>query len=177
MSEKRRGKRVRRRLVLRFGESELDHSGFTNDVSVNGLFIISGFMPPIDSRLHIKIDAGEGRHVFLEGVVARQKRVPTALMRSGKGGFAVRLLTTSELILSTSKVLRQNAARIQEGAASPTIDVDKLKEAFANVRATIDGMADYRIKALSSMERTVDSLNDEVGKAKAYLETRRAVSG
>src|ERR1700681_4173348 len=83
--------------------------------------------------------------------------------------------TTSELILSTSKVLRQNAARIQEGAASPTVDVDKLKEAFANVRATIDGMADYRIKALSSMERTVDSLNDEVGKAKAYLETRRSV--
>jgi uncharacterized protein YaaN involved in tellurite resistance len=84
--------------------------------------------------------------------------------------------TTSELILSTSKVLRQNAARIQEGASSPTIDIDKLKEAFANVRATIDGMADYRVKALSSMERTVDSLNDEVGKAKAYLETRRDVT-
>jgi len=83
--------------------------------------------------------------------------------------------TTSDLILSTSQVLRQNAARIQEGASSPTIDVEKLKEAFANVRATIDGMADYRVKALSSMERTVDSLNDEVGKAKAYLETRRAV--
>ena len=81
--------------------------------------------------------------------------------------------TTSELILSTSKVLRQNATRIQEGASSPTIDVDKLKEAFANVRATIDGMADYRIKALSSMERTVDALNDEVGNAKAYLATRR----
>ena len=85
--------------------------------------------------------------------------------------------TTSNLILSTSQVLRQNAARIQEGASSPTLDVDKLKEAFANVRATIDGMADYRVKALSSMERTVDALNDEVGKAKAYLETRRDVSG
>jgi len=84
--------------------------------------------------------------------------------------------TTSDLILSTSKVLRENAARIQEGASRPTVDVDKLKEAFANVRATIDGMADYRVKALSSMERTVDALNDEVGKAKAYLETRRDVS-
>ena len=84
--------------------------------------------------------------------------------------------TTSELILSTSKILRQNASRIQEGAAAPTIDVDKLKEAFANVRATIEGMADYRIKALSSMERTVDTLSDEVGKAKAYLETRREVT-
>ena len=69
-------------------------------------------------------------------------------------------------------MLRTNATRIQEGATNATIDVDKLKEAFANVRATIDGMADYRIKALSSMEKTVDSLNEEVGKAKVYLEAR-----
>jgi uncharacterized protein YaaN involved in tellurite resistance len=83
--------------------------------------------------------------------------------------------TTSNLILSTSQILRQNATRIQEGATSPTIDVDKLKEAFANVRATIDGMADYRIKALSSMERTVDALGEEVGKAKSYLDARRGL--
>jgi uncharacterized protein YaaN involved in tellurite resistance len=84
--------------------------------------------------------------------------------------------TTSNLIVSTSKLLRSNATRIQEGASSATIDVEKLKEAFANVRATIDSMADYRIKALSSMERTVDSLNDEVGKAKQYLAARRDVA-
>ena len=81
--------------------------------------------------------------------------------------------TTSNLILSTSQMLRQNAGRIQEGATNPTVDVEKLKEAFANVRATIDGMADYRIKALSSMSRTVDVLGDEVGKAKSYLQARR----
>jgi uncharacterized protein YaaN involved in tellurite resistance len=84
--------------------------------------------------------------------------------------------TTSNLIASTSSMLRSNAGRIQEGASSATIDVEKLKEAFANVRATIDGMADYRIKALSSMERTVDALGTEVGKAKAYLDTRRDLS-
>jgi uncharacterized protein YaaN involved in tellurite resistance len=53
--------------------------------------------------------------------------------------------TTSNLILSTSQMLRQNAGRIQEGATNPTVDIAKLKEAFVNVRATIDGMADYRI--------------------------------
>jgi uncharacterized protein YaaN involved in tellurite resistance len=84
--------------------------------------------------------------------------------------------TTSNLIVSTSKLLRENATRVQEGAANATIDVEKLKEAFANVRATIDSMADYRIKALSSMERTVDALGTEVGKAKAYLEARRDVA-
>ncbi len=80
--------------------------------------------------------------------------------------------TTSDLILSTSQMLRQNAGRIQEGATNPTVDVEKLKTAFANVRATIDGMADYRIKALSSMTQTVDALGEEVGKAKIYLESR-----
>ena len=83
--------------------------------------------------------------------------------------------TTSNLIVSTSKLLRSNATRIQEGASGATVDVEKLKEAFANVRATIDGMADYRTKALVSMERTVDSLNDEVGKAKQYLVSRKNV--
>jgi len=84
--------------------------------------------------------------------------------------------TTSDLILSTSQLLKTNASRIQEGASNATIDVEKLKQAFANVRATIDGMADYRIKALSTMEQTVDSLNEEVGKAKTYLATRRDVT-
>lgn len=84
--------------------------------------------------------------------------------------------TTSNLIASTSQMLRSNATRIGEGAANATIDVDKLKEAFANVRAAIDGMADYRIKALASMERTVDALGEEVGKAKGYIETRRDVA-
>ncbi|GAC1572765.1 MAG: toxic anion resistance protein [Candidatus Elarobacter sp.] len=83
--------------------------------------------------------------------------------------------TTSNLIVSTSQMLRTNATRIQEGASNATVDVEKLKEAFANVRATIDSMSDYRIKALASMERTVDTLGEEVGKAKEYLETRRGL--
>jgi uncharacterized protein YaaN involved in tellurite resistance len=84
--------------------------------------------------------------------------------------------TTSNLIVSTSKMLRENATRVQEGASGATVDIEKLKEAFANVRAAIDGMADYRVRALSSMEKTVDSLSTEVGKAKAYLETRREMT-
>ncbi|HTW83721.1 MAG TPA: toxic anion resistance protein [Candidatus Sulfotelmatobacter sp.] len=84
--------------------------------------------------------------------------------------------TTSNLIVSTSQMLKTNAGRIQEGATNATIDVEKLKEAFANVRATIDSMSDYRIRALSSMEKTVDALGDEVGKAKEYLATRRELT-
>jgi uncharacterized protein YaaN involved in tellurite resistance len=84
--------------------------------------------------------------------------------------------TTSNLIASTSRMLKDNVGRVQEGATQATVDVEKLKEAFANVRAAIDGMSDYRVKALASMSRTVDALGEEVGKAKAYLETRREIS-
>ena len=83
--------------------------------------------------------------------------------------------TTSNLIASTSRMLKDNATRVQEGATQPTVDVAKLQEAFGNVRAAIDGMADYRLKALASMEQTVDTLGTEVGKMTDYVKERRAL--
>jgi uncharacterized protein YaaN involved in tellurite resistance len=85
--------------------------------------------------------------------------------------------TTSNLIASTSRMLKENATRVQEGATQPTVDIAKLQEAFTNVRAAIDGMADYRIKALSSMEQTVNVLGTEVGKMTDYVKERRALTG
>jgi uncharacterized protein YaaN involved in tellurite resistance len=85
--------------------------------------------------------------------------------------------TTSNLIASTSQMLKENSVRVQEGATQSTVDVAKLSEAFANVRAAIDGMSDYRIKALASMEQTVDALGSEVGKMTSYVEERRALTG
>jgi uncharacterized protein YaaN involved in tellurite resistance len=85
--------------------------------------------------------------------------------------------TTSNLIASTSRMLKDNATRVQEGATQPTVDIAKLQEAFSNVRAAIDGMADYRIKALASMEQTVDVLGTEVGKMTDYVKERRALTG
>jgi len=81
--------------------------------------------------------------------------------------------TTSNLIESTSKMLKDNSTRVFEQASSASIDMDKLKAAFANVQAAIDGVSTYRVKALSSMEQTVTSLNDEVSKARSYLDKQR----
>jgi len=85
--------------------------------------------------------------------------------------------TTSNLIASTSRMLKDNSVRVQEGATQSTVDVAKLTEAFANVRAAIDGMTDYRVKALASMEQTVDALGSEVGKMTTYVQERRALTG
>jgi uncharacterized protein YaaN involved in tellurite resistance len=77
--------------------------------------------------------------------------------------------TTSNIIDSTSTMLRQNTAAIHEQAASATIQVETLQRAFANIYATMDEMDEFKIKALSNMKVTVDALSIENEKAKAYI--------
>ena len=78
--------------------------------------------------------------------------------------------TTGNLIESTSEMLRDQSAKVNEQASSSTIEVDKLKAAFANVYASIDAIDGYKERALDSMKLTVQSLETEVQKAQAYLD-------
>ena len=81
--------------------------------------------------------------------------------------------TTSELIESTSVLLRQQSAAINEQAASSTIDLQKLQLAFDNIYATMDEIDAYKLKALDSMSKTVDSLNGQIHKAQSFMERAR----
>ncbi len=81
--------------------------------------------------------------------------------------------TTSNLIESTSVLLKQQSGQIQQQAVSATVSLDKLKTAFANIYQTMDMMADYKIKALDNMRQTVDVLSTEVDKAKKYVAQAR----
>ena len=78
--------------------------------------------------------------------------------------------TTGNLIESTSEMLKEQSGRVHEQASSATVDVDKLRAAFANIYATIDAIDTFKLKALESMRRTVDSLSSEMQKAQTYLE-------
>jgi uncharacterized protein YaaN involved in tellurite resistance len=82
--------------------------------------------------------------------------------------------TTGNLIEATSQMLRQTTGEVYQQAASATIDIAQLQRAFDNVYATMDAVADYKTKALSSMQQTVDTLSAEVTKAKTYLDRTRA---
>jgi uncharacterized protein YaaN involved in tellurite resistance len=81
--------------------------------------------------------------------------------------------TTSSMIESTSAMLRQQSAQVHQQAASSTIEIDKLRRAFQNIYHTMDTIADFKIKALSSMQTTVDVLSSEVDKAKSYVDRVR----
>jgi uncharacterized protein YaaN involved in tellurite resistance len=86
--------------------------------------------------------------------------------------------TTGNLIESTSKLLREQTGVIQSQAANATIDIQKLQTAFNNVYATIDMIDKYKVNALDSMQRTIDTLSGEIDRAKVYVErSRRAEIG
>jgi uncharacterized protein YaaN involved in tellurite resistance len=81
--------------------------------------------------------------------------------------------TTGNMIAGTAKMLKQQAGDISYQASNATIELDKLKSAFADIYETMDMMADYKIKALSNMQKTVTALSTEVNKSKTYLDKTR----
>jgi uncharacterized protein YaaN involved in tellurite resistance len=82
--------------------------------------------------------------------------------------------TTGNIIESTAAMLRQQTAQVYQQAASATLDIAQLQRAFDNIYQTMDAVADYKVKALASMQQTVDALSTEVAKAKTYLDKTRA---
>jgi uncharacterized protein YaaN involved in tellurite resistance len=82
--------------------------------------------------------------------------------------------TTGNLIEATSELLKKQSAAIHQQAASSTIEIDKLRRAFANIYQTMDAIAEFKGKALDSMQVTVDSLTQEIGKAKTYVDRVRS---
>ena len=82
--------------------------------------------------------------------------------------------TTSNLIESTSEMLRQQSTSINEQASSSTVELDKLQKAFQNVYATMDEIDTFKVKALDSMQKTVTALSVEVERSQAYIDRVRA---
>ena len=81
--------------------------------------------------------------------------------------------TTTGMIESTSMMLKQQSAGIQEQASAATVDVAKLSAAFQNIYDAMDSVATYKQAALGSMQQTVTSLEGEVRKAQTYLDRTR----
>ena len=85
--------------------------------------------------------------------------------------------TTSNLIESTSKLLRQQSTDINEQAASSTVELDKLQAAFQNIYATMDEIDTFKVAALDSMQKTVTALSQEITKSQAYIDRVREAEG
>lgn len=77
--------------------------------------------------------------------------------------------TTSDIIDSTSALLREQTAQIHEQAAASTIPLETLQRAFQNIYDTMDEVDAFKIRALDSMKQTVNVLTSEVEKSKGYI--------
>jgi Tfp pilus assembly protein PilZ len=98
MVDKRRQRRYRRRLLVKFGETDLNQSGFTTDMSATGIFIQAPRLVTLDSHLHLQVFFASDKYFFFEGEVRRHKQVPLNLRTVERGGFGVRFLSAAELV-------------------------------------------------------------------------------
>jgi len=98
MKERRKARRFGKRLQVRFGEAGFDHTGFTQDVSASGMFVVSTTLPALGQRVHLQVHATPSQAVHFEGVVQRHKQAPRALQAYAKNGFGVRFLSLEDLV-------------------------------------------------------------------------------
>lgn len=86
--------------------------------------------------------------------------------------------TTEKLIAETARNLRTQGAEIHKMAAGTTLNLDTLKQSFADIRAALDDISRFRQEALPQMASTIlelDKLSEEAGRAIANVENARNV--
>lgn len=143
--EKRRHRRYAKRFRVRYGEKELDRTGFTGDVSATGMFVMTNHQPKLGTRMHAEVTLDPERHLVVEGVVARLAIVAPELRGVMKGGFGLRYLTGAELMAEMVPHLRDKTRLVLSyGSREAFVDAfeKELKRGGAFVWSTTEQKAD-----------------------------------
>jgi PilZ domain-containing protein len=90
-AERRRHARLRKRYSVRFGPGDLAHSGYTQDVSESGLYLLANILYPPNTVLTLQVDYPEST-LTLRGVVRWSKDLPPAFRRNLRGGMGVEFI-------------------------------------------------------------------------------------
>src|SRR3546814_9022558 len=83
--------------------------------------------------------------------------------------------TTASIIDGTSKMLKDNSARIHEQAASSTIPMETLARAFQNIYDTMDAIDTFKLKALDTMKTTVTRSEEHTSELQSLMRSSYAV--
>lgn len=95
--EKRRQKRICKRLPVRFGNGHLDAMGFTDDLTSISLFIKTSKVFVPGTLLKIQVILPDDQIIDLTGTVVWAKKVPPNLIRHvRKAGIGIRLDKTPQ---------------------------------------------------------------------------------
>ena len=96
MAERRTFARKKRRFLVEFRLGGSPCTGFTYDVSPNGIFIRSLRLPPLGTFLTASLHLAEGRRIAVQGRVVRSYQVSPSLARLVPSGFSISLSDTPE---------------------------------------------------------------------------------
>lgn len=97
MADKRKIRRLRKRLSVRFGIEKADRVAFTEDISHHGLFIKTANVAPPGSTIVVEMALTETCNITLEARVMWAKKVPANMIRLvKKSGMGLRILRIIE---------------------------------------------------------------------------------
>ena len=108
-SERRRSKRRRRRLGVRFWSDEVEGSGFTRDISNTGLMIETTTPVDIGKRIHLELKLPDGEPYYAEGVVVRRKVYPRQASSLFKPGLGIKFVSLGEAIRAIMRAESQRS--------------------------------------------------------------------
>lgn len=97
MPERRKNKRIRKRIQVEYGVDDLDTRALIIDISVGGMFIKCRRPLDLGTRIHLHILDSEG-DFYAEGVVVRQRQVEPRYRMLEDQGMGVRFLQPAELV-------------------------------------------------------------------------------
>ena len=87
--------------------------------------------------------------------------------------------TTDKLIAKNAKNLRTQGAEIHKMAAGTSLNMETLKQAFADIRGALEDVASFRQQALPQMAANIkelDKLTEDTSKAIADMEKAKQMS-
>ena len=93
---KRSTPRINRRLTVRFGPRELEHLGYTIDISAEGLFIGANTVYKSGGRLLIQLTTRADETVLLTGEIRWAQKMPAQYAHKVKSGMGIRIVEISQ---------------------------------------------------------------------------------
>lgn len=96
MADKRDNYRHLKRLPVKFGIGVATISGFTEDISPFGLFVKAGLVQGRGRELVVELSLPHNHLVKMVAKVEWEKKIPSALLRTYKGGMGFTILRFCE---------------------------------------------------------------------------------
>ncbi|MEM7253885.1 MAG: toxic anion resistance protein [Pseudomonadota bacterium] len=78
--------------------------------------------------------------------------------------------TTNDLIAGTAERLKQQGAEIQKRASSTALDMEVLKNAFADIKEALDDVSRYRQEALPQMAKNILEMDQMAAEAETAIQ-------